>query len=161
TVLLVSHDRAFLNNIVTSVIAFEGRGNVLEYVGGYDDWLRQGGKWTESDLPEVENKATTAPVIEVASSAQIGVAASQKADVKPAARKKLSYKLQKEFEDLPQKIEQLEINIEAAKKVVSASGFYSQTPTVVDEKLQALAKMEQELEVCFERWAELEDLQQS
>ena len=149
TVLLVSHDRAFLNNIVSSVIAFEGRGNVLEYVGGYDDWIRQGGKWTESDLPDEQQKNIAQP------------------EVKPAATvaaprvKKLSYKLQKEFEDLPKKIEQTEQKISEMKQQVGASDFYTQSPKVIEEKLQALAQLEMDLENCFERWAELEDLQQA
>jgi len=151
TVLLVSHDRAFLNNIVTSVIAFEGRGNVLEYVGGYDDWIRQGGKWTEADEPIV-----------VAQTPEKQAPAAVPADTRSASRgKKLSYKLQKEFDELPQKIETLEQRLLALQQTVGAADFYSQAPKAVEEKLQQLAMAEQELEACFERWAELEDLQQS
>lgn len=152
TVLLVSHDRAFLNNIVSSVIAFEGRGNVLEYIGGYDDWIRQGGKWTEADLPE-ELVKVSMPVVEV--SPKVAVAATV------PRIKKLSYKLQKEFEDLPKKIEQLEQQVEIMKATVGAADFYSQAPKVIEEKLQALAQVEMDLEACFERWAELEDMQQA
>lgn len=152
TVLLVSHDRAFLNNIVSSVIAFEGRGNVLEYVGGYDDWIRQGGKWTEADLPEEITKnsvpvETTTPKVV--------------APVVAPRTKKLSYKLQKEFEDLPKKIEQVEQKVAELKAVVGAADFYSQVPKLIEEKLQLLAQAEMELEACFERWAELEDMQQA
>jgi ATP-binding cassette subfamily F protein uup len=148
---------------VTSVIAFEGRGNVLEYVGGYDDWIRQGGKWTESDLPESSQKADAAEVkvSDVKVSAQAAPEPIQNATTKPAARvKKLSYKLQKEFEELPQKIEQLEKKVAELQLIVGAADFYSQPPKFVEEKLQALAQVEQELESCFERWAELEDMQQ-
>ncbi len=152
TVLLVSHDRAFLNNIVSSVIAFEGRGNVLEYVGGYDDWLRQGGKWTEEDFPESNSVVETKKIDETPKTASQPIA--------PRA-KKLSYKFQKEFDDLPKKIEQLEQKVEAMKEVVGATDFYSQSPKVVEEKLQLLAQLELELEACFERWAELEDMQQA
>ena len=152
TVLLVSHDRAFLNNIVSSVIAFEGRGNVLEYIGGYDDWIRQGGKWTESDLPdEHANVATQAepvkPIITQTTAAP--------------RLKKLSYKLQKEFDDLPKKIEQAEQKLAEVKVLVGASDFYTQSPKIIEEKLQSLAQLEVELEACFERWAELEDMQQA
>ncbi len=159
TVLLVSHDRAFLNNIVSSVIAFEGRGNVLEYIGGYDDWIRQGGKWTEADLPEeaAKNNAqveAAAPKVETPTAKVSAPAATPRT-------KKLSYKLQKEFEDLPKKIEQLEQQVEAMKAVVGAADFYSQVPKVIEEKLQALAQVEMDLEACFERWAELEDMQQA
>jgi ABC transport system ATP-binding/permease protein len=152
TVLLVSHDRAFLNNIVTSVIAFEGRGNVLEYVGGYDDWIRQGGKWTEADeaasLPESKPESKTAQP-------------SPATENKTTGRsKKLSYKLQKEFDELPQKIEALEQRLSALQDEAGATDFYSQPPKAVEEKLQLLAQVEQELENCFERWAELENMQQ-
>src|SRR5690606_33081700 len=102
TLLLVSHDRAFLNNIVASVIAFEGRGNVIEYVGGYDDWIRQGGKWTVADeLPPPEKVAKSV----VSNSTPIPSRAPHKS-------KQLRYKFQKEFDELAQKIEQLEIQLE-------------------------------------------------
>lgn len=148
TILLVSHDRAFLNNIVSSVIAFEGRGNVIEYVGGYDDWLRQGGKWTQADeLPVV---AEHVQVLQVA-------ATPAKSPVKS---KKLSYKFQKEFDELPQKIEALEQLLESLQTETNAADFYSQSAAVVEKKLQELARVQQQLDDCFERWAELEDMQQ-
>ena len=159
TVLLVSHDRAFLNNIVSSVIAFEGRGNVLEYIGGYDDWIRQGGKWTEADLPEETAKNSVS--VEAATPKVESPAAKVATPAAAPRTKKLSYKLQKEFEDLPKKIEQVEQQVEAMKAVVGAADFYSQSPKVIEEKLQALAQVEMDLEACFERWAELEDMQQA
>ncbi len=153
TLLLVSHDRAFLNNIVSSVIAFEGRGNVLEYIGGYDDWIRQGGKWTQADeLPAAESPA---PVI-----VEQKPAVSSEVVKAPAKIKKLSYKFQKEFDELPQKIEHLESSVEALAAITSASDFYSQPAAVVEQKLQELATAQKQLDDCFERWAELEDMQQ-
>lgn len=153
TLLLVSHDRAFLNNIVSSVIAFEGRGNVLEYIGGYDDWIRQGGKWTQADeLPAAESPA---PVI-----VEQKPAVSSEVVKVPAKIKKLSYKFQKEFDELPQKIEHLESSVEALAAITSASDFYSQPAAVVEQKLQELATAQKQLDDCFERWAELEDMQQ-
>lgn len=149
TVLLVSHDRAFLNNIVSSVIAFEGRGNVLEYVGGYDDWIRQGGKWTESD----EVVAVVEPVKAIVASPATEAA-------RPAAKnRKLSYKLQKEFDELPALIETLEQQVESQQKMVSADGFYQQTSAEVEKALQALSGAQEKLDNAFERWAELESLQ--
>ncbi len=148
TILLVSHDRAFLNNIVSSVIAFEGRGNVIEYVGGYDDWLRQGGKWTQADeLPVV------AEPVQVQ---QVATAPAKS----PVKSKKLSYKFQKEFDELPQKIEALEQLLESLQAETNAADFYSQSAAVVEKKLQELARVQQQLDDCFERWAELEDMQQ-
>jgi ATP-binding cassette subfamily F protein uup len=156
TVLLVSHDRAFLNNIVTSVIAFEGRGNVLEYVGGYDDWLRQGGKWTEADeAPQAQKSLPESAPVATEKSKSVE-------DSRATVRvKKLSYKLQKEFDDLPKKIELLEQQIAALHLETSAPDFYQSPAALVDQRLQALTQLEQQLESCFERWAELEDLQHS
>lgn len=151
TVLLVSHDRAFLNNLVTSVIAFEGGGTVREYVGGYDDWLRQGGQWVEpkapeavsGDLPgEAQNDSENAPA---------------SASVKPA-KKKLSYKLQREFDALPAKIEALEGELDVLQAKAGDPNFYAGDADAIDEHLQALAAVQQELDACFERWAELEEM---
>ena len=153
TLLLVSHDRAFLNNIVSSVIAFEGRGNVIEYIGGYDDWLNQGGKWTQADeLPAAQSDRSgdLAPT-------ELVVAAKT---ALPAKVKKLSYKFQKEFDDLPLKIERLETHLNCLQIETAASDFYNQTAAAVENKLQELAQVQQELDGCFERWAELEDMQQ-
>lgn len=149
TVLLVSHDRAFLNNIVTSVIAFEGRGEVREYVGGYDDWLRQGGRWTDDREPRTGQAGNQAPV-------------SASTEKKPAARaktRKLSYKLQREFDQLPERIEALEAELESLQSRAADPGFYSEAQEIVDAHLKVLAETEQKLEQCFERWAELEDMQ--
>lgn len=163
TVLLVSHDRAFLNNIVTSVIAFEGRGNVLEYVGGYDDWIRQGGKWTEADLPETDVAALSASTsaVETVVTNSTEKFSNSTAARAPARAKKLSYKLKKEFDDLPKLIESVEHAVADLKTQIAASDFYQQAPKIIEEKLQALAQAEQQLENCFERWAELEDMQQA
>ena len=148
TVLLVSHDRAFLNNIVSRVIAFEGRGRVLEYVGGYDDWLRQGGKWTEEDEPET-------PVVQKVAAP----AAKSNQSAAPAKSRKLSYKLQREFDELPGLIEQLEAELEVKQAVVAAGDFYQQEPAGIDQALKELAELQQKLDDCFERWAELESMQ--
>ncbi|MCE3252329.1 MAG: ATP-binding cassette protein [Cellvibrio sp.] len=152
TLLLVSHDRAFLNNIVSSVIAFEGRGKVLEYIGGYDDWIRQGGKWTQAD--ELPPATANAPIIEPK---QPAPADGNKTTAK---QKKLSYKFQKEFDELPQKIELLERQLADLQLITTASDFYNQAASLVEQKLQELAKIQQQLDDCFERWAELEDMQQ-
>lgn len=154
TVLLVSHDRAFLNNLVSSVIAFEGQGRVLEYIGGYDDWLRQGGRWTLEDLPENETTSIASEEVVAAPS----VAEPTKAVV--SKTKKLSYKLQKEFEELPAKIEKLEHLVEKLNSKTLAGDFYSQEKSVVEAVLAELASTQVELETCFDRWAELEDMQQ-
>jgi ABC transport system ATP-binding/permease protein len=153
TLLLVSHDRAFLNNIVSSVIAFEGRGNVIEYIGGYDDWIRQGGQWTQADeLPETPSEKLIEPQ-------QTNTVAETKVTA-PAKVKKLSYKFQKEFDELPLKIEQLEARLSILLSETTANNFYNKSPATVEKKLQELSQAQQDLDNCFERWAELEDMQQ-
>src|SRR5690625_1375331 len=145
TVLLVSHDRAFLNNMVTSVIAFEGRARVQEYVGGYDDWLRQGGRWTEEDAP--------------AEAAEAKPAAAAPAEPKRSKGKKLSYKLQREFDELPGRIEVLEEQLAALQAQAAEPDFYAGEASEIERHMQQMAQLEKELEQCFERWAELEDMQ--
>lgn len=152
TVLLVSHDRAFLNNLVGSVIAFEGQGQVLEYVGGYDDWLRQGGRWTVDEPAHKEPLNSVKEIKEEAPNLPKATAP------KP---KKLSYKLQKEFDELPQKIERLEAEVEQLNAQTSAPDFYQKPKDELDSVLGELAAKQQELEECFDRWAELEDMQQA
>lgn len=161
TVLLVSHDRAFLNNLVSSVIAFEGAGQVLEYVGGYDDWLRQGGRWTDDSdttkTKEIASKESSSnePVRETTATAT--AEAAPRANSKS---RKLSYKLQKEFDELPQRIEQLEAELDGLQQDANSPDFYSRAKGDVEKALSQLAQVQQQLEECFERWAELEDMQQ-
>jgi ATP-binding cassette subfamily F protein uup len=148
TLLLVSHDREFLNNCVTSVIAFEGQGNLQEYVGGYDDWIRQGGRWIKPDINQVIEKAALKSETEKP-------AASVAVATKP---KKLSYKLQKEFDELPQKIEKLEQQLSKLQSEIGDQNFYSRPQKEIDSHLGLLAKVEADLEASFERLAELESM---
>ncbi|MBB3061463.1 ATP-binding cassette domain-containing protein [Microbulbifer rhizosphaerae] len=143
TVLLVSHDRAFLDNVVDSCLAFEGEGRVREYVGGYADFLRQGGSFStagerqqpEAQKPESKPDSGTPPA---------------------AKKKKLSYKLQRELDSLPGQIEQLEEEIGKLESAVAQPDFYQQEQSLVEEKLSLLAERQAQLEVAFERWAELD-----
>ncbi len=145
TVLLVSHDRAFLNNLVSSVIAFEGAGRVMEYVGGYDDWLHQGGHFAaESSAPEPHPVALEKP--------QEPTRGEQK-------KRKLSYKLQREFDELPGRIEQLEGELTLLQQAAGAADFYSRPKGDVEATLSQLTAVQLQLDSCFERWAELEDMQ--
>jgi ATP-binding cassette subfamily F protein uup len=136
TVLLVSHDRAFLNNVVTSTLVFEGDGVVNDYVGGYDDWLRQRAKSIEAK--PVEAKREAAPVRE-----------------KP---KKLSYKIQRELEELPKKIEQLETERGALQKRIGDPAFYQQGKAEIDAAQARMTALDEELARAYVRWEELEAL---
>ncbi len=147
TLLLVSHDREFLNNCVTSVIAFEGAGNLEEYVGGYDDWIRQGGHWVKPKVNQAVEKIETKPEAEK----PLSVTTTPKP-------KKLSYKLQKEFDELPKKIEALEQQLSTLQAAIGDPNFYSKPQKEIDSHLSLLAKVEAELEASFERWAELESM---
>jgi ATP-binding cassette subfamily F protein uup len=156
TVLMVSHDRAFLDNVVTSTLVFEGEGRVREYVGGYEDWIRQGGSpkllgVTESKggKSELNSAVVQAPVEEVAPV----VAAAPAAD---ASKKKLSYKLQRELEMLPGQIDALEQRMAEAQEEVSAAGFYQRPIAETAAVLAKIEKLQGELDVLVERWAELE-----
>ena len=136
TLLLVSHDRTFLDNVVTSTIAFEGNGQVHEYIGGYQDWLRQ--KREPQAKPEATKKKEE-PV----------KAAAPKA-------KKLSYNLQRELEQLPKKIDELESDIEALTEKMAQPEFYQQDQKVVADTGNQLKELQEQLDQCFVRWEELE-----
>jgi ATP-binding cassette subfamily F protein uup len=145
TLLLVSHDRAFINNVVTSTIVFEGEGLLNEYVGGYDDWLRQrpaGG--TGSEMSARKEKVVAAAPTEKNSAT--------------AGRAKLSYKDQRELDALPQKIEQLETELDALQQTMAEPSFYQQESRVISEAGERLDKLERELTAVYERWEALEEL---
>nr|WP_281506110.1 ATP-binding cassette domain-containing protein [Chromohalobacter nigrandesensis] len=160
TLLLVSHDRAFMDNVVTSVLAFEGEGRVQEYVGGYSDWVRQGGK-----LPPAPGEfGTTANVLPAreAEPATPAPASPDTAKTKGSAasatskRVKLSYKLQRELDQLPATIETLEAEIADFEAEVGAPEFYQQDNDTVTQRLDALEAKQAELDAAMSRWMELE-----
>ncbi|WP_237064760.1 ribosomal protection-like ABC-F family protein [Microbulbifer guangxiensis] len=152
TVLLVSHDRAFLDNVVDSCLAFEGNGVVREYVGGYSDFLRQGGHFA------VKEPATGTSGARAETEAEPSKPAGEQGggSDKPVKKKKLSYKLQRELDSLPGVIEALEKEIETLEAEVSEPTFYEQDPAQVEERLKLLADRQAELDTAFERWAELD-----
>lgn len=157
TVLMVSHDRAFLDNVVTSTLVFEGQGRVREYVGGYEDWIRQGGSpkllgVTESKGGKAElGSAVVEKPVEQAAPAPVAPAAA----VEPG-KKKLSYKLQRELEALPGQIDALEQRMAAVQEEVNAPGFYQRPIGETSAVLARLEQMQGELDALVERWAELE-----
>ncbi|WP_447733159.1 ATP-binding cassette domain-containing protein [Pseudomonas shirazensis] len=154
TVLMVSHDRAFLDNVVTSTLVFEGGGKVQEYVGGYEDWIRQGGSpkllgVTESKGGKSElNSAVVEKAADVA--APVAVAPVE------ASKKKLSYKLQRELEALPGQIDVIEKAMAKLQEEVASANFYQRPIGETSEVLAKLEKLQGELDVLVERWAELE-----
>lgn len=137
TVLLVSHDREFLDNIVTSVVVFEGDGKIGEYVGGFSDWEQQKPKPQTKAAAKSEKKAT--------------LAAS-----KPEVAKKLSYKDQRELDALPALIEELENRQGALNKQLQEPGFYQKDQVIIAEITDEIEKVETELQHVYQRWEALE-----
>jgi ATP-binding cassette subfamily F protein uup len=138
TVLLVSHDRSFLNNVVTSTLVFEGNAVIKQYIGGYDDWLRQ---------RKAEQAATTTKPAATATKA------SSKTD---AQVKKRSYKVQRELDQLPAEIERLETEIGALSEQMNQPDFYQAERSVTAAIEKNLATVQEQLNHCYQRWEELE-----
>lgn len=143
TMLLVSHDRDFINNVVTISIVFEGDGQVNEYVGGYDDWLRQ------RKAKEPKKSAT-----------QSSDKAKQTSEKTRRKTAKLSYKDQRELDQLPAKIAELEQKIEQVQNTMAEPDFYQQDHEKVASVSAELDSYESGLEQLFERWEELEAMKE-
>ncbi len=139
TLLLVSHDRAFVDNVVTSTLVFEAAGRVSEYVGGYNDWLRQ----RKAAAPEVKmNKPAN----------------TRAAGPAPTPAKKLSYKDKHELASLPAQIEALENEQASLQGRISESDFYQQDKAAIDAGLVRLEQLQAELATAYRRWEALEAL---
>jgi ABC transport system ATP-binding/permease protein len=136
TILLVSHDRAFLNNVATSTLVFEGEGRFKEYVGGYDDWARQ--RPREGAASEFEPIAKLEPV----------------RPQKERARK-LSYKEERELAGLPERIEKLESEQSALHQKMADPAFYRQAAAEITKTNGRLEELQKELEAAYSRWEKL------
>lgn len=154
TLLLISHDRSFLDSVVTSVLVFEGEGRVAEYIGGYTDWQA---RVSAREKAEAEAKKL------VAKEASKSKAPAQNSDSKNAPKndvkvekRKLSFKENKELEELPGLISKLEADIEALEALVQQPEFYQESHEHQTKKLSELSDKTQLLEEKYERWLELE-----
>jgi ATP-binding cassette subfamily F protein uup len=143
TLFLVSHDRAFLDNVVTSCLAFEGNGRVKEYVGGYSDWLRQ---------------RSPATVTREAAPHKAAVPAAKTEAKKPAAAKKLSYKDQRELDQLPARIEALEQETQTLHAKLADPELYKRDPEASKQVSVRLKEIETALSEANARWEILEAL---
>ena len=146
TLLLVSHDRTFLDNVVTSTLVFEGDGRVSEYVGGYSDWLRQ---------------RPAAPVEAVEDGVRPprdarGAPKRATAGGSPPVTQRLAYHEQRELVALPQQIEALETATRRLNETVTGPGFYRETPAAIKTTLARLDEVKQELDAAYARWEALE-----
>ncbi|MGH8547985.1 MAG: ATP-binding cassette domain-containing protein [Methylococcales bacterium] len=141
SLLLVSHDREFLDNIVTSTLVFEGDGKIGEFVGGYSDWRRQRNPEPPGETPSNEPRPPS----------------NRKRLTSP--KNKLSYKEQRELESLPARIEELEARQHELNSLVASSDFYQNDKEHISHTLNELEGLVQELESSYARWGELETLQ--
>ncbi|MCG8315940.1 MAG: ATP-binding cassette domain-containing protein [Pseudomonadales bacterium] len=146
TLLLVSHDRDFINNVVTSTLVFEGKGKIGEYIGGYDDWIRQ--RPLEKKLDK--------------SASDRADAKTEKSNVETqktaSKQRKLSYKETRLLEELPQTIEKLEEEQESIHSALADPEIYQKNPQKVQELQSRMTALEAELETAFEQWEALEAL---
>jgi ATP-binding cassette subfamily F protein uup len=140
TLFIVSHDRAFLDNVVTQVIAFEGDGKLMEYVGGYEDWVRV--KKFEANQkksePSIAKPAAKAP------------------EEKPKSPSKRSFKEQKELDELPKRVEALEQEQEDITAALGSGTLFRDNPSHAKQLHERTAKIEDELQVLMARWEALE-----
>ncbi|MCA8998238.1 MAG: ATP-binding cassette domain-containing protein, partial [Planctomycetaceae bacterium] len=141
TVLLVSHDRAFLNNVVTSTIVLEGDGQITEYDGGYDDYLRQAAQRKQDELPK---SASSTP---------------SKQKEKPSRERKLTFKEQQELAQLPNRIETLEAEQAEIHAQMADPAFFKSAGPEIAEKTARLENLGTELASLYERWEELAALE--
>lgn len=146
TLLLVSHDRRFIDNTVTHSWFFEGDGRITEYVGGYSDLMASRQLNAATATLTKENKA--------------GNAAQAKAEVAPKKNRKMSYKLQLELENLPARLESLEQQVAEYQQQINAPDFFSKSSDETQAVLAALQASEEALESAFTRWDELEAMKQ-
>lgn len=139
TLIVVSHDRYFLDQVVTSTLVFEGDGVVHRYAGGYSDWERLRRQLAVGDSP-----------------ASVAKTARRSSVRPPSPARKLTYKLQRELDGLPQQIQALELRVQALEQQVNTAEFYRQPHETVQATLQELDQLRSRLEAAVDRWGELE-----
>ena len=150
TLLIVSHDRQFIDNTATECYLFEGEGRLNKYVGGFFDAKQQQANFWASKAVEEQAKAKKTEALKEESTVKNDRTSKPKSV-------KLSYKEQRELEQLPQQLEELETKITALQAEIADPAFFQQAHDITDAKLKALADTEAELETAFLRWEELEE----
>ena len=143
TLLLVSHDRTFLDNVVTSTLVFEGEGKFLEYAGGYEDWERY-----QRQIPAANSRAQR-------TAAAVAVPVKARSSEK---RRRLSYKEQRELDELPAKIEALEAEQVELHARMGSGDFYRQSSDKIAAAVERLGAVQCELELHYERWQILDSI---
>lgn len=163
TVILVSHDREFVNNTVTSSLWFAGAGKVIEIAGGYEDVIAYQQRYLSSQPQKAQNQSKKESSAEnKATSAQLITKPSPESAAQPLAgsSKKLSYKEKRELELLPSVIETLDAEISALQSKVNSPDFFRQNAETTEATLNQLQQTESKLAHAYERWEQLEALNQ-
>ena len=151
TVLLVSHDRKFMDNVVTSTMIFSESGKVVEYVGGYSDWVRKGGSLFESEKISKKDKGNSGKIKARDNDTNTSLGIETKKEI-------ISYKEQRELQNLPKSIEKLEATKNRLEKLISASDFYNNENLMIQKTLTDLSDLQTKLDTTYQRWEELENL---
>ena len=151
TVLLVSHDRKFMDNVVTSTMIFSESGKVEEYVGGYSDWVKKGGSLLGSEkvLKKDKEDSSKRNSQDIKVNSPIGTVSK---------KGKISYKEERELQNLPKSIEKLEKKKNSLEILISAPDFYNNENLMVQKILKDLSDLQAKLDINYQRWEELENL---
>lgn len=158
TLLLVSHDRAFIDNVVTQLWVFDGTGHIDEHVGGYSDWFERAGAKLKAQRSEQAVASKKAEAKSAANSAAAPASKSEPVAEPAKEKKKLSYKLQRELDMLPEQIAETEAERDQVLAVTQAGDFYSGDQDTVQSTLAQLSALEEKLEALEMRWLELEEM---
>ena len=142
TLLVVSHDRTFLDNVVTSTLVFEGDGRISEYLGGYQDWM------AKRSLNETNRAPRERPKVS---------AIAQVMNDAPQRGRKLSYKEQRELEGLPERIESLETEQSQLQQLIASADFYRRDKLEITHTLERVEGLKQELDEAYSRWDALDN----
>ncbi len=152
TLLLVSHDRAFLDRVATSLLVLEGDGRVQEFVGGWSDWRA----WRDERDARLQQDTLQQRPKSSAIEKETDASFVASTDISATKRRKLSFKEQREFEAMPQRIEELEARKSELDTRVADPTFYSRPQAELRDTLAALQALSTEIETAYDRWAELE-----
>ncbi|MGM0434307.1 MAG: hypothetical protein ACQEQ1_06560 [Pseudomonadota bacterium] len=160
TVIVISHDREFLDHVAGSVLFLDGRGGVHETIGGFSDWRREGGQFP-AEQGNVSSGGSGRRSGSGGGAAQSTSSRAAPTSGAGSGGTKLSYKYKLELEQLPQRIRDLEARVAELHEAVSDPGFYQQENDRVQKTLGELSEKESELESAMERWVELEEMASS
>ena len=154
TLLLVSHDRVFLDNVVMSTFAFEGNGRIQEYAGGYEDWLRQRGG--QLGTPDTQGLPGTPDTMGIRRKLTTQRRTVTRTAAVAAPVTKLSHKERRELGDLPARIEALEAEQRALSATIAAPEFYKEPPVTITGALTRLDEIRGQLDNLYARWDALD-----